>query len=99
MFGGTWHVQFEEVDLTLPAEPELTWEAHVAFVTAADLQMPFQGVLGHDGFLDKFAVTFNKYYDYFIVERPDDFHNRVGRHPTSDPTRTADHRWLRGRGR
>src|SRR5215207_6733619 len=64
---------------------------------AADLQMPFQGVLGQDGFLDKFAVTFNKYCEYFIAERPGDFHNRVGRHPTSDPTRTADHHWLRGR--
>jgi hypothetical protein len=47
----------------------------------------------------KFAVTFNKYYDYFIIERPDDFHDRVGRHLTADPTRTAGDRWLRGRGR
>jgi hypothetical protein len=83
--------------LTLPAEPEITWEAHVAFVKAPELQMPFQGVLGTDGFLDKFAVMFNYYYDYFVVERPDDFHDRVGQHLTNDPTRTADHTWLRGR--
>jgi hypothetical protein len=60
--------------------------------------MPFQGVLGTDGFLDRFAVTFNKYYEYFIVERPDDFHDRVGRHLTTDPTRSTGDRWLRGRG-
>jgi hypothetical protein len=99
VFGGTWHVQFEYVNLTLPAEPGLTWEARVAFVREAALQMPFQGVLGHDGFLDRFAVTFNKYYEYFVVERPDDFHDRIGRQLTTDPTRTTDHRWLRGRGR
>ena len=34
-------------------------------------QMPFQGVLGSRGFLDKFAVLFNQYYDYFIVDIPD----------------------------
>jgi hypothetical protein len=59
--------------------------------------MSFQGVLGTEGFLDKFAVNFNKYYEYFVVERPDDFHQRVGRHLTIDPTRTTDHRWLGGR--
>jgi hypothetical protein len=63
------------------------------------LQMPFQGVLGTDGFLDKFAVTFNKYYDCFVIERPDDFHDRVGRHLTADPTRTTEQNWLHGRNR
>lgn len=38
--------------------------------------MPFQGVLGTTGFLDQFAVTFNHYYDYFAIERPDDCHSR-----------------------
>jgi hypothetical protein len=45
------------------------WPARVAFVIDPTLQMPFQGVLGTDGFLDKFAVTFNFYYDYFVIER------------------------------
>jgi hypothetical protein len=97
IFGGSWHVQFEHVQLTFPAEPGITWEAHVAFVKDPELQMPFQGVLGTEGFLDKFAVTFNFYYDYFIVERPDDFHDRIGRHLTTDPTRTTEHSWRRGR--
>jgi hypothetical protein len=99
IFGGSWHVQFEHVQLTFPAEPGISWEASVAFVKDPELQMPFQGVLGTEGFLDKFAVTFNFYYDYFIVERPDDFHDRAGRHLTTDPTRTTEHSWRRGRGR
>ena len=56
--------------LTLLAEPENNWSARVAFVMDPALQMPFQGVLGTDGFLDKFAVTSNKYYDYFILSGP-----------------------------
>ncbi|HJQ88630.1 MAG TPA: hypothetical protein VJ820_14340 [Propionibacteriaceae bacterium] len=97
IFGGTWHIQFEHVELTLPEEPGITWGARVGFVTAPEFQMAFQGVLGTNGFLDRFAVTFNYYYDYFIIERPDDFHDRVGQHLTTDPTRTSDHTWLRGR--
>ena len=93
IFGGTWRVQFEMVDLTLMVDEELSWPARVAFVIDPDLQMPFQGVLGTEGFLDKFAVTFNRYYDYFIVERPDDFHERRGKHLTRDATGAADENW------
>jgi hypothetical protein len=99
ILGGTWRIQFEHVDFTLPAEQGITWTARVAFAMDPTLQMPFQGVLGTDGFLDKFAVTFNEYYGYFIIERPADFHERVGRHLTDDPTRTTSHSWLRGRNR
>lgn len=71
LLGGTWKVQFETVDLSLPDAAGLTWTARVAFVLDQTLQMPFQGLLGTSGFLDKFAVNFNKYYDYFVVEAPD----------------------------
>jgi hypothetical protein len=95
LLGGTWQVQFEMVDLTLTVDPELSWEARVAFVIDPALQMPFQGVLGTQGFLDKFAVTFNRYYDYFIVERADDFHERKGKHLTHDATGGTDENWKR----
>lgn len=77
ILGGTWPVQFEDVDLCIPNAPEIEWSARVAFVTDARLQMPFQGLLGTDGFLDQFAITFNKYFDYFVVERPDGCHERM----------------------
>jgi len=57
IFGGTWSVQFEHVDLTLSVDQTLCWPARVAFAVAPELEMPFQGVLGTEGFLDKFAVT------------------------------------------
>ncbi len=57
--------------------------------------MPFQGLLGTEGFLDKFAVTFNKYYDYFVLERPDDFHDRIGGPLAVDPVVVPDQQWER----
>ena len=95
ILGGTWQVQFEMVDLSLTVEAGLSWAARVAFVIDPGLQMSFQGVLGTEGFLDKFAVTFNKYYEYFVVERPDNFHERTGRHLTRDATGTVDENWKR----
>jgi hypothetical protein len=33
--------------------------------------MPFQGILGAEGFLHKFVVTFHAYENFFLVEHPD----------------------------
>lgn len=72
LLGSHPRVQFEYVDLSIIAEPEFTWTARVAFILDRNFQMVFQGILGTEGFLDKWAVTFNKYYDYFALQRPDD---------------------------
>jgi len=93
ILGGHWPVQFEQVRLTLVADPESSWEAHVAFVKDPALQMPFQGVLGTEGFLDKFVVTFHKYYDYFLVERPTDWEARVGDALADEPVDRPDPQW------
>ena len=45
----------------LVAAPEFRWSPRVAFVKSTKLKMPFQGVLGTEGFLDRHIVTFNKY--------------------------------------
>lgn len=95
LLGGHWAVQFEMVQLSLAADPEYSWTARAAFVMSPELQMSFQGLLGTEGFLDKFAVTFNKYYDYFVLERPDDFHDRVGAPFAEDPVSVADPQWER----
>jgi hypothetical protein len=72
LLGGRRPIQFEYVDLSLVAEPSSHWTARVAFVADPGFVMPFQGLLGTDGFLDRWAVTFNKYYDYFVLQQPDD---------------------------
>jgi hypothetical protein len=95
LLGGQWHVQFEIVQLSLPTDAAYAWSARVAFVKSPELQMPFQGLLGTEGFLDKFAVTFNKYYDYLVLERPDDFHDRVGAPLIDDPVTAPDPQWER----
>jgi hypothetical protein len=95
ILGGHWTVQFEMVQLSLAVDPEYSWTARTAFVKSPELQMSFQGILGTEGFLDKFAVTFNKYYDYFVVERPDDFHDRVGAPLADDPVTAPDPQWER----
>jgi hypothetical protein len=95
ILGGNWAVQFEEAHLSLAVDAEYSWRASVAFVKSPELQMPFQGVLGTEGFLDKFAVTFNKYYDYFVLERPDDFHDRIGAPLAADPVMAPDPQWER----
>jgi hypothetical protein len=95
VLGGDWPVQFEDVDLCLPHDPEVVWTAHVAFVDDRGLRMPYQGILGHQGFLDRYAVTFNYYYDYFVLERPDDWHERRGKYVIGTPDDEYDLQWNR----
>jgi hypothetical protein len=76
LLGGRRAVQFEYVDLSLPHYPHFSWAARVAFITDRAFQMPFQGILGAEGFLDKFVVTFNYYETFFLVEHPDEWNAR-----------------------
>jgi hypothetical protein len=78
LLGQTRTVQFEYVELSLPSYPGNSWEARVAFVTDRTFQMPFQGILGAEGFLNKFVVTFHAYENFFLVEHPDDWNIRNG---------------------
>jgi hypothetical protein len=71
ILGGSRHIQFELVDICLANDESLSWSARVAFIKDPAFQMPFQGILGADGFLDRWMVTFNKYYDYFELRNPD----------------------------
>lgn len=72
ILGARRTVQFEYVELAIVADLSLHWMARVGFITDPTFVMPFQGILGNDGFLDKWAVTFNKYYDYFSLSHPDE---------------------------
>lgn len=93
VLGGDWDAVFEYVDLSLVEDRTYEWQAEVAFVTDEGLRMSFQGALGTEGFLDKFAVTFDKYYDYFVIERPGNFYERIGRHLDDDLVSAYDPEW------
>ena len=72
----TVDVRLEQLQLTLPPFEGLSWETEVGFFVD-DWQMPFAGVLGHQGFLDRWAVSFNYSQNYFVVEEPGVFHGRL----------------------
>jgi hypothetical protein len=63
------------VTLTLPPFDDLSWETEVAFLLD-DWKMPF-GLLGQQGFLDKWVVSFNGYDQFFVVEPRDAFVERT----------------------
>jgi hypothetical protein len=58
LLGGVRTVQFEYVELAIVADTSLQWTARVGFITDPNFVMPFQGLLGNDGFLDKWACPF-----------------------------------------
>jgi hypothetical protein len=63
--------------VSLPQYPENSWDARVAFVKDRAFQIPFQGILGAEGFLNKFVVTFHTYESFFQIEHPDDWNLRT----------------------
>lgn len=74
--GDEYAAQVETVTMTLDAFPDLTWEAEVSFLVE-DWGMPFQGLLGTRGFLDRWVVTFHVAENSFYVEEPDSFASRI----------------------
>jgi len=63
------------VPVTLRLRPfDDPWDAGVDFVL--DEGLPF-GLLGYEGFLNRWAVSFNAYEGYFVVEPVEDFHQRL----------------------
>jgi hypothetical protein len=85
--------QIEYVQICLVDQPEYWWDAEVAFITREDFQMPFQGILGSRGFLDHYMVTLDYYNNRFLVERPEDWEDRIGRTMEADPLDQWDPQW------
>jgi len=69
-----WEAISELVTLRLPPFNDLRWEAEVDFVL--DEGLPY-GLLGHEGFMDRWAVSFNAYHSYFVVEPVETLHGRL----------------------
>ena len=95
LLGSQQRIQVECVHLSLPGHPEYEWETDVAFIMDPEFQMPFQGILGSKGFLDRYAVTLDFYNNRFVVERPADWEDRVGRHLEFNPAEQDDPQWHR----
>lgn len=71
LLGSTRAVQYEYVELSLPGTGGDCWTADVAFIKQPDFQMPFQGILGQEGFLARHIVTFNYYAGHFEIRLAD----------------------------
>jgi hypothetical protein len=72
--GDEWVCFCCRLTLSLPPYPDLRWEAEVDFVLSEGL--PF-GLLGCEGFLDHWAVSFNAYHTYMVIEPVESLHRRV----------------------
>ncbi len=79
LLGGVHKAERFHVVLMLPPFDDITWEAAVLFLRE-ELDVAFAGLLGTEGFLDRWVVSFNYYDNYFVVEERDSF---VGRMPTN----------------
>jgi hypothetical protein len=75
LVGREWIAVPRVVNVTLPQVVGISWEAEVDFILA-DWDMPF-GLLGQEGFLDRWVVTFNRYSNYFVVQSVSDFEERL----------------------
>jgi hypothetical protein len=76
LLGGEWWAHREMVTLCLPPFEDVVWESEVDFLIHDPGPLPF-GILGQEGFLDKWVVSFNYYDSYFVVEPIEDFQRRI----------------------
>ncbi len=74
LMGREWRASSRWVSLSLPPFTDLGWDAEVDFVL--DEGLPF-GLLGYEGFLNRWAVSFNGYNGYFVVEPVESFQERL----------------------
>lgn len=70
------HAVSEFVEFVIPQCPDLRWEAEVDFLIEEPGPLPF-GLLGQEGFLNKWAVTFVYGLGYFVIEPADEFESRL----------------------
>lgn len=74
--GGATHLaQYADVTLAIPPFAGLTWTAEIGFIMT-EWEMPFGGLLGQEGFLDHWAVSFD-YPNSFVIETKAAFEDRL----------------------
>lgn len=78
--GGVHDALIAHVTMDLPPFEGLRWEADAAFLVE-NLDLSFAGVLGQEGFLDRWVASFNYYDGFFVIEERDSFVERMGVDP------------------
>lgn len=73
LMGRAWPAITHTVNLALRPFEDMGWEAEVDFFLEEGLSF---GILGYEGFLNRWAVSINGYAGYFIVEPADEFDER-----------------------
>jgi hypothetical protein len=94
ILGGVHDARVAVVSFDLPPFEGLSWETEACFLYD-ELAVSFAGVLGQQGFLDRWVASFNYYDGYFVVEERDAFVERLGRDPIEDFQGTLDSEWER----
>lgn len=65
----------EMVHVTIADVEEMNWLTEAWFFTE-EWNLPF-GVLGNDGFFDRWVMSFNRGSNYFVIESPPEFKRRT----------------------
>lgn len=76
LLGREWDAESAYVLLTLPPFNDMAWETEALFLLQ-DVDMPFEGLLGTIGFLDRWVVSFDYYDSLFVVEERESFQARL----------------------
>lgn len=94
ILGGEHPAKLATVHLELPPFKGLGWEARCAFLYG-ELPTSFLGVLGQEGFLDRWVASFNYYDSYFVIEERETFVERLGVDPLEYMSGRFDSEWDR----
>lgn len=74
LLGMDWAVFSVPVNIELPPFSDLVWSADVRFVVDEGLPI---GLLGYEGFLNRWVVSINGYAGYSVVETIESFQERL----------------------
>lgn len=74
LLGREWSAFSTTVELQLDVFADMAWTAEVNFVLDEGLRF---GLLGYEGFLNRWAVSFDGYHSFFVVEPVETFVKRV----------------------
>jgi hypothetical protein len=94
ILGGIHNARMAMAGLELPPFDGIVWEANCAFLYG-ELVQSFLGVLGQEGFLDRWVASFNYYDSYFVIEERDAFVERLGIDPVDYMKGHFDSEWDR----